>query len=102
MENRFKLVPHEQDGNLYHLCFSVVLPSQRYYIHEITLILAECKEQYPNLLFSYNGCFVARFPDGQYAINYRDTVDNAFVEVLDFRLTVDIRTILYSIFGLHS
>lgn len=102
MENRFKLIPHEQCSHLYFLCFSVVLPSQRYHVSEINPVLAECKDQYPELMFNHRGFYTARFPDGQWAINYDGLVHKDFVEVLDFRLTVDIRTILSSVFGLHS
>lgn len=97
IDKRFSLVPHTEHAHLFYLRFSVVLPPERYYTTQVGLINAECKKQYPELIFNYQGDYSARFPDGQYARCIQCRVKESYVEELVFSLPLQLDTIMSAV-----
>lgn len=99
IDNRFTLTQHAEHKHLYHLRFSVVLPPERYYSTQSGLIIAECKKQYPELDFDYQGDYSARFSDGQYASCVQTRIKNSYMEELVFSLPLELDTIMSATCG---
>ena len=94
IDNRFTLTQHEEYKHLYHLRFSVILPPERYYATETGLVLAVCKQQYPELDFKYQGHYFVVFPDNQNAYCEKQKADITFLEELVFCLPLNLDSIM--------
>lgn len=97
IDKRFSLTQHTEHKHMYHLWFSVVLPPNRYYVSQVDFIIAECKKQYPELIFDCQHDYTAKFPDGQYATCIQCRVANAAVEELVFSLPLQLDTIMSAV-----
>ena len=94
IDHRFSLTQHAEHKHLYRLHFSVVIPPERYYVHQYPSILDICKRQYPELVFDYQGDYSARFPDKQYARCTQCRVKDNYVEELVFSLPLGLDDIM--------
>ena len=98
IDNRFSLVPSVDINHLLNITFSVILPLDRCYTTQDSIV-EEAQRQYPELIFEFFGGYSAKFPDGQYAqcIKYLK-VDSRIVELI-FRICMDLTTILQATTG---
>ena len=93
IDDRFTLTQHAEHKHLIRVEFDVVMPEEQYCYHHDDLVLAVCRREFPELVFSYTGCYQARFADGQYATAVMKIVGKYLVK-LHFSITLALDTIM--------
>ena len=93
IDHRFSLTQDTQHKHLIRVEFDVVMPEEQYCYHHDDLVLAVCRKEFPELVFSYTGCYQARFADGQYATAVMQIVGKYLVK-LHFSITLALDTIM--------